>query len=650
MIQMELKGIQKYYGATKILEDVSFDIKEEEKAAIVGGNGTGKTTIFKIISGNEKKDNGEIYIRKGIEVGYLDQIPDYPLEYKVIDVLNSAFDEVYRVKDEIKQLEGKMCEQEGGGLEKTLKIYSKLQEKFECLDGYRIDEKLSRICIGFKIYDEFKERLFSNLSGGEKTTIILAKILLQEPDILLLDEPSNHLDMESIEWLEDFLKDYKGTVLVISHDRYFMDRVVTKVIELEDMKTDTYIGNYSSYVKQKEEKQLQQMEEYNNQQKKLKEMEKTIKDLRDWGNRGDNEKFFKRAASMQKRLDKIDKLDKPKIEKDKMKANFSNNERSGNEVIIVENLEKSFGDLKLIHKANLKLMYGEKAALVGKNGSGKSTLFKILLEECKADGGIAELGSGIRLGYLPQNIVFNNEELSIIDCFREDISIIEGKAREFLAKFLFYGNSVFKKVKNLSGGEKSRLKLCKLMYNDMNLLLLDEPTNHLDIESREALEDSLKMFHGTIFFISHDRYFINRIAEKVIELSDKKLITYLGNYEYYKEKHAEKVVKEKNDVTWSNKDEKQEKHSFQQFERCEEKSSNNISYEERKQKVKEERKLSNRKKRLEDEINNYEGCIKDVEQMMIQFGDDHLKLKELYDEKEKYEKKLDEVMEEWISL
>ncbi len=363
--------------------------------------------------------------------------------------------------------------------------------------------------------------------------MVLGKLLIDNPDILLLDEPTNHLDMESVEWLEEYLKNYKGTVIIVSHDRYFLDNVVTKIIEIEDKVCDTYKGNYTRYAELKEEKVRILYDNYKEQQKKINSMEKSVKDLRDWALKADNKKFFQRAASMQIRLDKMERIDKP-VQKRNMKLNINAAERSGNITIQAEGLAKGFGDRQLLKEAGMLIHYGERVALIGANGSGKTTFLKILLGEEKPDIGTVKLGASVRLAYLPQKLYFENEELTVLDYFREDINILEGKAREYLAKFLFYGGNVFKKIKHLSGGERIRLKLSRLLYEDINLLILDEPTNHLDTVSIENLEEALETFKGTVFFISHDRYFINKIGERVIAIEDSTFKSYSGNYDYYK--------------------------------------------------------------------------------------------------------------------
>ncbi|KNF08367.1 ATPase component of ABC transporter [Gottschalkia purinilytica] len=642
MIELALNKVSKYYGATMVLEDITFEVYSGEKIGLIGRNGCGKSTLLKIIEGIENHDEGEIALRKGATIGYLDQIPSYEEDMKVIDVLNLAFDEIHKLSEEMKLLENKMALSQGKELEKILYKYDEIQKNFEASGGYEIEEKLSKICNGLKITDSFKERIFNSLSGGEKTTVILGKILLEAPDILLLDEPSNHLDLNSIEWLEDYLRDYKGVSIIVSHDRYFLDRVVNKVVEIEDKISTVYIGNYSEYVKEKDDRIMKMLEAYENQQKKIKSMEKSIKDLREWGRRADNNKFFRRAASMQKRLDKIDRISKPKTEKKNIKLEVELKNRSGKEVIRVKELCKRFNDKVLLDNADFLLTYGEKVALIGKNGTGKSTLLKILLrnfderfnfEDYYQDSGIAELGASIKLAYLPQNVAFQNEDATVLECFREDIVITEGKAREYLARYMFFGEEVFKKVKNLSGGERSRLCLCKLMYNEVNLLILDEPTNHLDIDSREVLEECLSEFEGSIFFVSHDRYFINQICSSIVELNNGKLQHYNGNYEYYKSKVKENELKS----TLTIKEKPVNKTNHKSF------------YEDKKMKS-ENKKKEKKLKNIEEEISSLEIRLKNIEIEMISDTLDYDSLNTLYEEKVSIENKLEKLLNEWEEL
>lgn len=637
MIELSLNGVKKYMDATLVLENITFQVYDGEKVGIVGANGSGKSTILKLIAGLEKLniyqgsvskgyDEGWISIPRGATTAYLEQIPQYPEGLKVIDILNLAFDEVHSIESEMRKQEEQMKGLEGTSLEKVLKHYGELQKLFEVKGGYEIQEKLSKICKGLKFNDEFLNRDFDILSGGEKTTVILGKILMENPDILLLDEPTNHLDFNSMEWLESYLKSYKGIVIIVSHDRYFLDNVVTKIIEVEDKVCETYKGNYSAYIKEKEERMLQQFEDYKEQQKKINSMEKAIKDLRDWALRADNNKFFKRAVSIQKKLDKMDRISKPSFEKQNMKLSFKAAEQSGTETVKAAGLSKSFGEKAIFNEADLLIQYGERVALIGSNGSGKTTFLRMLLKEEDIDNGTVELGASVKLAYLPQNIIFDNEELTVLEYFREDVSILEGKAREYLSKFMFFGSTVFKKVRHLSGGERIRLKLSKLLYGDINLLILDEPTNHLDIDSIETLEEALEDFKGTIFFISHDRYFINKISERVIAIEDFGFKTYHGNYDYYKSKRAE----------------------LEQGV-IEEPTAN-------KEKVKRVRKIDENKSReaeaakAEAIVEALENKIKEIETAMSSAELGYEELNKLYCMKEELEKELELAMDSWLCL
>ncbi|WP_291583196.1 ribosomal protection-like ABC-F family protein [Clostridium sp. UBA6640] len=640
MFELSLNGIKKYMDATLILEDITFQVYAGERVGIVGANGSGKSTILKLIAGIEPMnycvgypgatspgyDEGFISIPREATRAYLEQIPQYHEDLKVIDVLNLAFEEAHSIEKEMHKLEDKMKALEGDKLEKVLKQYSDLVQLYEVKGGYDIEEKLGKICTGLKFDDSFLNKDFSLLSGGEKTTVVLGKLLIDNPDILLLDEPTNHLDMDSIEWLEGYLKAYKGIVIIVSHDRYFLDNVVTKIVEIEDMKSIAYKGNYSSYANQKEENMRIQYENFREQQKKINTMEKTVKDLRDWAMRADNNKFFRRAASIQIKLDKMDKIEKPIFEKQNMKLNLKSAQRSGNETIKAIELSKRFEDKVIFKDANLLINFGERVALIGPNGCGKTTFLKLLLGEEHPDDGVVELGANVMAAYLPQKITFKNEDLTVLECFREDISILEGKAREYLSKFMFYGKSVFKKVKHLSGGEKIRLKLGKLLYEDVNLLILDEPTNHLDIDSIETFEEALEEFKGTIFFISHDRYFINKIGERVIAVEDNALKSYSGNYDYYKSiKDELSLMATKEPVIKAEKIKKPK------------------NIDESKKKEAEKAKALTRVESLENEI-------RELDLAMSNSLLDYEELNKLYCRKEELNKELDIAMELWLSL
>ena len=535
MIQIACNELKKYYGTDLILENVNIEANEGDCIAIAGLNGCGKSTVLKMITGQEKCDGGSIALRKGATVGYLEQLPQYDDRMTVNDVLWMAFEKQMAMKVQIEVLESDMGKLEGTALEKVLLRYSRLCEEYESMDGYRTQERLERICIGLKIEESFLKQKFTTLSGGEKTLVGLAKVLLQNPDILILDEPTNHLDLGMLQWLEEYIKAYRGTVLIVSHDRYFLDRTVNKIIEIEDGKSELYPGNFSYYSKEKKRRREAQLAEYKEQQKKIKEMERAIRQMRDWAARADNESMFKRAQAMRNRLDRMEKVEKPKTSGKSLLVDFDDDERSGKDVVFMQDVSKKFGEKELFSAFCMDIYFREHVGIIGKNGCGKTTLLNMLLGKEKADSGDIKIGASIQIGYLPQQVTFQNEDKTVLDTFREDLYVDEGKARELLAKYLFRNEQVFKKVKNLSGGEKSRLLLAKLMQKEINFLILDEPTNHLDITARESLEEALLLFQGTILFVSHDRYFINRIATKIVEIEDKKAVTYPGDYDYYQE-------------------------------------------------------------------------------------------------------------------
>ncbi len=556
MSEIIFDGVKKYMDTTLVLKNISFIVTEGEKVGIVGENGCGKSTILKLIAGIIKLnhcagypyapvppgyDEGWVKLSRDTTCAYLDQLPSYEDHLKVIDVLNLSFEEVYRLERELHRLEEEMQSLTGMELQRTLSRYSGLQQLYEVKGGYDVEEKMSKICKGLKFEDSFLNREFHQLSGGEKTTVVLGKLLIDMPEVLLLDEPTNHLDMESVEWLEGYIKNYKGIVLVVSHDRYFLDHTVMKIIEVENKVCDTYPGNYSDYMRQKEENLRLQVNAYKEQKKQINSMEQSIRELREWAGKADNNKFFRRAASMQIKLDKLDRVEKPVL-RENMKLNIKAAERSGKQVIVASNLSKRYEDKVIFRQAELLIQYGERVALIGPNGSGKTTFLKILLGEVQPDSGKVSLGANINLAYLPQNLAFEDEETTVLDYYREDIVIPEGKAREQLAKFLFYGGNVFKKIKLLSGGERVRLRLCKLLCHDANLLILDEPTNHLDTASIESIEEALDQFKGTILFISHDRYFINKISRRVLAIEESAIHSYPGNYDAYKEEKEKQAA------------------------------------------------------------------------------------------------------------
>ncbi|MBE7099666.1 ribosomal protection-like ABC-F family protein [Bacillus cereus] len=540
-----VNNVTKSFGGNIIFENISLEIKNGERVGLVGRNGSGKTTIFQLLTGMESLDAGAIHMKKGTRIGHVAQIPKFDEGMTVYDVLSSAFKTEKELEREMRTLEKNMAEErEPSALQKLMERYGVIQEKFAFLGGYEIEANLMKVANGLQVTELFP-RSFLELSGGEQTKVSLAYMLLQKPDLLLLDEPTNHLDLFAVEWLEQFLKEYNGTVMVISHDRYFLDEVVTKIFDLEDGEIHVYHTNYSQFVDEKEERLLQEFQAYQEQQKKIKKMKEAIKRLREWANQANppNEGLHKRARSMERALERIEKLKKPILERKQMGLQFEGQERSGKDVVLMKEVSKGFAGHPLFNEANLHVRFQERAAIVGRNGTGKTTLLKLLLEEIKPDAGEIRIGSSVKIGYLSQH-AYGNMKSNVLEAFREYVAVTEGEARHILAKFLFYGPAVFKKVTQLSGGEKMRLRLAQLMYQDINFLILDEPTNHLDIESREVLEEALEQYNGTILAVSHDRYFLNKLFEKTYWIDEHKLFEFAGNYAWARQKWEEKLEKQ----------------------------------------------------------------------------------------------------------
>lgn len=537
MIVCSVNHIAKSFGGNLIFKDLSFEIHEGSRIGLVGRNGSGKTTLLRLIANQDTVDEGAIHWKKGLRIGYLAQIPDYQ-NLIVKDVLKTAFEQLVSTESKLRKLEVEMGQEIAPrDLQKLMEQYGKLQDDFILNGGYEMDAQMERVANGLKI-TELLDKPFALLSGGEKTKVGLALSLLKKPDLLLLDEPTNHLDLMAIEWLAQFLEEYNGTIILISHDRYFLDEVVTKVLDMEDGEIDLYHTNFSGYVKEKEERLLREFQEYQEQQRKIKKMKEAIKRLRDWANRSNppSAALHKRATNMQRALDRMEKLERPKIEVKKMGIDFEANDRSGKDVIVLKGVSKSFGSRSLFEKVNMLVQYKDRAAIVGENGTGKSTLLKLILQENEPDNGMVKVGSNVKVGYLSQHVFQNIGDEKLIDVFRSEVSVNEGEARHILAKFLFYGPAVFRKVNQLSGGERMRLRLAQLMYQDINLLILDEPTNHLDIDSCEVLEEALEDFNGTILAVSHDRYFLNKLFTKIYWLENGTVHFFDGNYDWAREK------------------------------------------------------------------------------------------------------------------
>lgn len=544
MIEIAMNNAKRNFGFKNVLDGFDLEATTGERIALIGPNGCGKTTIFKIIAGEEKLDSGMVTTRKGASIGLLSQIPPKVSDdYTVRDLLLKDFQKLFEVERKMRECEQKLATASPKDMDYLLSAYGKLQDYFQNMGGYKIDEKVSKICNGFKISDDMLDRAFNTLSGGEKTIVNLASLIISNPDILLLDEPTNHLDIDTLEWFEQFLANYKGTVIISSHDRYFLDKVATKTIFIDKGKADVYHGNYTYYLQESERRALAEFEEYKNQQKQIEAMKNTVKKLREWGTQGDNPRFFRRAACIEKRLEKMEMLDRPDTKKT-LPLDFEVKGRSGKDVLVVDDLGLMAGDKVLLDGAEMSVRYGEKVCLMGKNGTGKSTFIKALLDPTSdyVCQGEIKLGSQVSIGYIPQEIHFEDDNATILEVSRKSFTGSETQLRASLAKFLFYGENVFKRVGTLSGGEKVRLKLFELIQKKANLLILDEPTNHIDIDTKEMLEEALSEYAGTLLFISHDRYFINQLAERIENIEDCQFVNYLGNYDYYKEQKVKKLT------------------------------------------------------------------------------------------------------------
>lgn len=535
MIEIGMNQITKNFGFKKILNGACLEIMTGERAALVGRNGTGKSTILKLIAGEELPDSGEISIRRGATLGLLEQIPHLREPGKTVgQVLLEPFADVLAEEQELRCLEGQMATP-AEDYDALLEQYAKAQERYTALGGYDMEEHTSRVIQGFHLA-ELLDREYNVLSGGQKTVVNLAAVVLRQPDILLLDEPTNHLDVKTLEWFEGFLSKYRGTVLMVSHDRWFLDKVATRTFILEGGECQSFAGNYSFSVKEQERLMLLEFEQYKNQQRKIDAMKAAIKRFREWGALNkQNLSFYRKAKELEKRLEKMEVLERPQLEKPKVPIQFSG-ARTGAEVLRLEDFSLDFGEpVILLEHAELLIREKDKVCLMGDNGTGKTTLLRALLGENPRYSGKITLNPGVQLGYIPQEIRFPVETDSVLEAFRRECPGSEGQARNLLAKYFFTGENVFKRVTALSGGEKVLLKLAILMQRAVNFLILDEPTNHIDIETRELLEDALQEYSGTMLFVSHDRYFIEKIATRLAVLRERAIESFDGGYGAYQE-------------------------------------------------------------------------------------------------------------------
>ena len=533
---LSCQNISKSFGTDEILKNVSFHIEANEKAAIVGINGAGKSTLLKIIMQKETPDTGEVILAKDATIGYLAQYQDVSGHRTIYEEVLDVKKNIIEMEERLRGMEAQMNALTGQELEALLDGYHRLSHEFELLGGYTYRSEVTGILKGLGFVESEFDRQMSELSGGQKTRVSLGKLLVTKPDVLLLDEPTNHLDMESIRWLEGFLMNYKGAVVIVSHDRYFLDRVVTKVVEIFQHQGYVYQGNYTEFAKKKAKIREDLLKQYYNQQREIKHQEEVIAKLKSFN----REKSIKRAESREKMLDKIERLEKPTDENTDIHIVLEPDVTSGNDVLTVEHLRKAFGTHTLFDDLSFEIKRGERVALIGNNGTGKTTILKIINELLLADGGTIVLGSNVHIGYYDQEHQLLHMEKTIFEEIADDYpQLNHTKIRNVLAAFLFTNDDVFKRIADLSGGERGRVSLAKLMLSDANFLILDEPTNHLDITSKEILESALNQYTGTVFFVSHDRYFINQTATRILDLTGGTIVNYIGNYDYYLEKHDE---------------------------------------------------------------------------------------------------------------
>ena len=531
MIDISVSNVSKEFEVgRKILDGLTFQVDTGERVGLLGKNGAGKTTLFRILTGELEPDEGQVSVASGKRVGLISQIPVYPAGYTVEAVLRAAFQRLQDMEEEMESLTARMAAGESDPA--LLRRYDALTAAFESGGGYDVETPLNKVCNGLDISADMRARPFADLSGGEKTRVNLARLILEDTDILLLDEPTNHLDLRCTEWLEDYLSRFKGTVLTISHDRWFLDKVVDRVIELENGRAEFYAGNYSYYVEEKERRYQEKLKQYEKEQAKIEQLQAAADKMHLWAFMG-NDKLHKRAFSMEKRIARLRKTDKPRKDR-KLEIKFGEREFRGDEVMVIKDLKKSFGDRTLFQHVDLEVVGGERIALLGDNGTGKSTLIKMIMGEERPDEGKIRLGPTVKIGYLPQIIHFDRPDRNLVDTMLYAQNCSTQEARDRLAAFDFRGEDVFKSVSALSGGEQSRLRLCMLMDHKINLLILDEPTNHLDLNSREWIEEAVADYTGNLLFVSHDRYFINQFATRIWMLEDGKITDFEGTFAEYR--------------------------------------------------------------------------------------------------------------------
>lgn len=637
---LQCSHIDKSFVGETVLSDISFHINEQEKAAIVGVNGSGKSTLIKIIMGQLSADSGDIILSKDTTVGYLAQNQEYASDRTILEEMQDAKPEVGILERKLASLSAQMNEASGKELEALIKQFDQAQHRFDQINGYAYQSELVGVLKGLGFENEDFDKKISSLSGGEKTRVALAKMLLTAPDLIILDEPTNHLDLNAIHWLEGYLAQYNGAVLIVAHDRYFLDKIVSKVIEIRQTKSRVYLGNYTGYTKKRQEILDSLQKQYLNQQAEIKHQEEVIAKLKQFN----REKSIKRAESREKMLDKIERIDKPIEENTKMHLLFTPKIQSGNDVLTVKGLSKRFADHVLFENIDFEIKRGEHVAIIGDNGSGKTTILKMINDLLTPDSGTITLGTNVEIGYYDQEHHVLHMEKTLFEEIQDEYpNMTNTEIRNLLAAFLFTEDDVFKQIKSLSGGERGRVSLAKLMLSDANFLILDEPTNHLDIDSKAILENAINHFEGTVLYISHDRYFINTTAHRILDLTSQTMLNYIGNYDYYLDKkdameqaHLQTETKV-SDVTAS---------------AAATASDTKLSWQQQKEEQARQRKLEKELQAVETEIEELES---DNEQIDTELsdpanGNDVAKLQELSKKRAENDARLEELMQRWESL
>ena len=629
------QNISKSFGTDEIIQHASFHVEAYEKAAIVGINGAGKTTLLRIIMGEIPADQGEVVLAKDKTIGYLPQNPDVSGNHTIYEEVLSAKEALISMEEKLRDMESKMNQYQGQELEDFMESYNRLNHEFELQGGYSYQSEIVGVLKGLGFSEEEFGKHMQELSGGQRTRVCLGKLLVTKPDVILLDEPTNHLDINSIAWLETFLLNYKGAVVIVSHDRYFLDKVVSKVIELDRTKVSVFQGNYSDYAQKRAQVREAQLKQYYNQQREIKHQEEVIAKLKSFN----REKSIKRAESREKMLDKIERLEKPTEENTDIHLHLEPRIVSGNDVLSVEHLAKAYPNQQLFSDISFEIKRGERVALIGDNGTGKTTILKIINDMIEADGGVVKLGTNVNIGYYDQEHQVLHKEKNLMEEISDAYpNLTNTEIRNVLAAFLFTGDEVFKQIADLSGGEKGRVSLAKLMLSEANFLILDEPTNHLDITSKEILEQALNSYTGTVLFVSHDRYFINKTATRILNLTGETIVNYIGNYDYYMEKCKELtqiyVGKKENEV------------------KAETESSNKLDWKQQKEEQARLRKIENERKRTEEKIEELETHISELEESFSneEIATNSAKLQEVHEEYAKCQQELEVLYEKWETL